>query len=82
MCSPVPNIITPNNDRQNDRFVINERTRGPWQIAIYSRWGQRLYHSADYQNDWGADAPAGVYYYLLQSAVDGRPKKGWLEVLR
>ena len=82
LCTPLPNVITPNNDQQNDRFVINERTRGPWRITIYSRWGQPLYQNTNYQGEWGNEAAAGVYFYLLQSASTGKVKKGWLEVVR
>ncbi|MBJ6109236.1 VCBS repeat-containing protein [Hymenobacter sp. BT523] len=82
LASLLPNIITPNNDRHNDLFVINEPDRGPWALTVYTRWGQRVYHSPNYQNDWGADSPGGTYFYLLQPADGGPARKGWVEVVR
>ncbi|RAK68384.1 hypothetical protein DLM85_10215 [Hymenobacter edaphi] len=77
---PVPNIITPNNDQLNDVFDV---TRGcPPRLQVFSRWGNSVYESAAYANDWGGGTlPAGVYYYRLQFA-DGRTAKGWLEIVR
>ena len=77
---PVPNIITPNGDGQNDVFEV---TRGcPPRLQVFSRWGNQVYEAATYANDWsGGTQPAGVYYYLLRFP-DGRTVKGWLEIVR
>ena len=75
----LPNIITPNGDGLNDRFVVKGLARGPWALTLYNRWGREVYATVDYGHDWGGDAPAGVYYYLLWQ---GRARyKGTLEVL-
>ncbi|MCC3159971.1 gliding motility-associated C-terminal domain-containing protein [Hymenobacter sp. 15J16-1T3B] len=76
----IPNVITPNNDQLNDVFEV---TRGcAPQLQIFSRWGNKVYESAAYANDWnGGTQPAGVYYYLLHFP-DGRTVKGWLEIVR
>ncbi|UOQ55686.1 T9SS type B sorting domain-containing protein [Hymenobacter cellulosivorans] len=81
-CFFAPNVITPNGDNRNDTFVINELSRGPWSLEIYSRWGKKVYQTNAYQNDWGRDAAPGVYYYLLRPAGSGPATKGWLEVVR
>ncbi|WP_170061818.1 SBBP repeat-containing protein [Hymenobacter chitinivorans] len=82
-CFKAPNIITPNNDNLHDTFVINELSRGPWRLEIYSRWGKKVYQTEAYQNDWGPDAAPGVYYYLLRPAAgSGEATRGWLEVVR
>ncbi|WP_460504136.1 T9SS type B sorting domain-containing protein, partial [Hymenobacter agri] len=77
----IPNIITPNRDSLNDTFRPRfscQRTS----LEVYSRWGQRVYQSDDYHNDWDArNLPDGVYYFLLRDA-DGRRQKSWLEVRR
>lgn len=79
-CLFIPNIITPNNDGRNDRFVINGLTRGPWALTLFNRWGRQVYATEAYRYDWGATAAPGVYYYLLQQ---GRTRhKGTLEVVR
>jgi gliding motility-associated-like protein len=78
----LPNIITPNGDRLNDTFFVPNLPPGLCQVRIYSRWGQEVYRSDDYQQDWAAiDQPAGVYYYLLQ-LPNQAVTKGWVEVVR
>ena len=75
-----PNIITPNGDKQNATFapVIPCAMR----LRVFSRWGQQVYESASYANDWsGEGLPAGTYYYLLDSP-SGQKIKGWLEVVK
>jgi gliding motility-associated-like protein len=77
-----PNIITPNGDGLNDKFVVPNLPPGLCQVRIYARWGQEVYRSDDYQQDWAAiDQPDGVYYYTLQ--VPNQPvTKGWVAVVR
>ncbi|WP_460622956.1 T9SS type B sorting domain-containing protein, partial [Hymenobacter tenuis] len=77
----VPNIITPNLDTKNDTFVPRFSCR-PASLRIFSRWGNKVYETDNYRNDWQADnLPAGTYYYHLKDA-DGRTAKGWLTVQR
>lgn len=80
-CLAIPTIITPNEDQRNDRFVVRGLT-GTWRLELYSRWGQPIFRTAAYQNDWGEGAAPGVYYYLLHQAGNPTTYKGWLEVVR
>jgi len=68
----VPNVITPNGDDINDKVRIKYLYLYPGSaFTIFNRWGQTVYHSDDYQNDW--DAPgleSGNYYYLLKVQDD------------
>ncbi|GAB3877755.1 hypothetical protein GCM10028824_38400 [Hymenobacter segetis] len=77
---PVPNIITPNGDSQNQTFQL-----GPGcapRLQVFSRWGQKIFESAAYHDEWNADGqPNGIYYYLA-SYPDGQQLKGWVEVRR
>ena len=81
-CVRIPNVITPNQDRKNDRFVIENLTSGDWALTLYNRWGRQVYHTRAYRHDWGPDAAAGTYYYLLRQAATNVTYKGWLEVMR
>lgn len=81
-CLRIPNVITPNNDQRNDRFVIEGLTRGDWALTLYNRWGAQVYHTSAYRHDWGRDAAPGTYYYLLRQAATNSTYKGWLEVIR
>ncbi|UOQ52311.1 gliding motility-associated C-terminal domain-containing protein [Hymenobacter cellulosivorans] len=79
-CLFIPNVITPNDDQRNDTFVIKNLTRGDWALTLFNRWGRQVYHTSAYHHDWGADAAAGVYYYLLRQG--STVYKGHLEVVR
>ncbi|MEO6883950.1 MAG: gliding motility-associated C-terminal domain-containing protein [Bacteroidia bacterium] len=77
----IPNVITPNNDGKNDYFVI-ENLPDNSELTIYNRWGNNVYQSLNYQNNWKADeVNAGTYYYLL-TLPNKEVKKGFLEVIK
>ncbi|MDB5270381.1 MAG: hypothetical protein JWP58_3421 [Hymenobacter sp.] len=77
---PVPNIITPNGDGQNQTFQFGPGC--PPRLQVFSRWGQQVFEAATYRDDWNADGqPNGIYYYLA-TYPDGQQLKGWLEVRR
>lgn len=79
----VPNVFTPNNDGRNDRFVIPHVELSPWRLAVFNRWGSRVYEAPVYRNEWdGGGLPAGVYYYELSSAVLNRRLRGWVTLVR
>ncbi|WP_210514108.1 DUF7948 domain-containing protein [Hymenobacter terricola] len=76
----VPNIITPNGDAQNQTFKLGPDCQP--RMQVFSRWGQKVFESAVYHDEWNADGqPDGVYYYLL-IYPDGHRVKGWVEVVR
>jgi gliding motility-associated-like protein len=81
LCLVIPNVITPNGDGLNDCFRINGLPAGPWALTLYNRWGQQVYQTATYQQDWGAQASPGIYYYHLRRAATGTSYKGWVEVV-
>ncbi|UOQ70086.1 gliding motility-associated C-terminal domain-containing protein [Hymenobacter cellulosilyticus] len=79
----LPNIITPNGDGLNQRFVLQNYDAQNWDIVIYNRWGRLVFQQAGYRNGWQADnQPAGVYYYQLRHKATQQVLKGWLEVVR
>jgi gliding motility-associated-like protein len=68
----IPNAFTPNGDGINDQWVIGNLAgyKNP-QVTIFNRYGQVVYSSNSYQNDWdglmnGARLPTGAYVYVLQ----------------
>lgn len=78
----VPNVITPNHDPWNQFLEIHPGPEITKSLFIYNRWGEMVYHSKDYQNDWdGANLPSGVYYYHLVGECLGT-KKGSLNIIR
>jgi gliding motility-associated-like protein len=90
ICNPpltIPNIITPNGDSQNDKFVILNAETYEIAMQIYNRWGNIIYETTNYQNDFSCNNCAdGVYFYILKakSKRDGREKeyKGSLTVIK
>ncbi|GAB3583525.1 T9SS type B sorting domain-containing protein [Hymenobacter daeguensis] len=79
----IPNIITPNNDSDNDTFVLQGLEFKGWNLQVFNRWGGLVYQQAHYDNQWGAAGQAaGVYYFLLVNATSGRQLKGWVEVVK
>lgn len=77
----LPNVITPNNDKKNDKFVIDERLQGA-EISIYNRYGKLVYQNPRYLNDWDSgNLNSGHYFY--QITLDcGDYYKGWIEVIK
>ncbi|WP_152559906.1 gliding motility-associated C-terminal domain-containing protein [Hymenobacter sp. IS2118] len=78
------NIITPNNDNQNDVLEIDNIQLYPGNtFTVFNRWGREIYRTTNYQNNWGGDAstPAGTYFYLLK-LPNGTNIKSWFEVVK
>lgn len=79
----IPNLITPNQDGRNDKFLIKGILPGSGQLSIYNRWGNLVYQTGNYQNNWPEKPiPDGIYYYFLNLPEYGKTAKGWLEVLK
>lgn len=74
------NVITPNGDGKNERFVIDNVREG-WKLEIYDRWGKLVYKNDNYNGEWGEDTSSALYYYYLTSP-EGKSCKGWIQVLR
>ena len=78
----LPNIITPNGDGLNDTFAP-ELGGCPGRLQVFSRWGQPVFDTPEYHNDWaGAGLTPGLYYYLLRTADGVGQVKGWVEIVR
>jgi len=93
----LPNVFTPNDDGDNDRFrpfdcpLFVEQVR----FRVYNRWGRLIHESDDdiYLN-WdgtdmeGNDLLPSVYYYEAEVTFNGyerqstRTLKGWVQLLR
>lgn len=74
----VPNIIIPDSPSgKNSRFLVKYRSLRSFEVWVYNRWGQELYHGTDPAEGWdgklgGSVAPTGAYYYLIRAeGTDG-----------
>jgi gliding motility-associated-like protein/uncharacterized repeat protein (TIGR01451 family) len=78
----VPQGFSPNGDGFNDKFIIQNTEGKHVALEVYNRWGNRVYRSSDYKNDWGGevteglfvgrDIPDGTYYYII--TIDRKDK--------
>lgn len=63
----IPNVITPNGDGENDKFVILGLRDRDNEVQIWDRWGKEVYKASNYQNNFGAgDLSDGVYFYWIR----------------
>ena len=66
----IPNVFTPDNDGINDFYnpiIDEELTVTNYNLSIFNRWGQRVFHSTDRNKKWEPDNDAfmGVYVWML-----------------
>ncbi len=69
----VPNAFTPNGDGNNDYFQFYGPEE-PIKLWVFNRWGQTVFYSANYKNNWdgtynGAVLPTDSYTYLIEYKV-------------
>ncbi|MDO6431419.1 gliding motility-associated C-terminal domain-containing protein [Flavitalea sp. BT771] len=87
---PVASAFTPNGDGNNDCFGIKYWGYvGDFEMAIFDRWGARVYYSKDPYQCWngtfnGQPQPAGAYvYYIRAHALCGDAvRKGTVMLIR
>jgi gliding motility-associated-like protein len=90
---PTSKGIIPNGNEDNRalRFTeLEDATKYPEsELVIINRWGQTVYKSKPYRNDWNGvnnsnqDLPAGTYYYILRLNLnDAKIKKGDVTIIR
>ncbi|MFV0506178.1 MAG: gliding motility-associated C-terminal domain-containing protein [Bacteroidales bacterium] len=91
----VGQLVTPNNDGNNDTWLIEGLERYPnHSIKVYGRWGDLVFENTNYANDWGASCntancigkgtlPAGTYFWVIDLGEEGNNEvvKGFMEVV-
>jgi gliding motility-associated-like protein len=82
----IPNTFTPNGDGKNDTFkIVGKESFDSIELLIFNRWGNEVYRSKNYQDDWdGSGLNEGTYYYVitLKKGADQTAKKGWILLKR
>lgn len=80
--------FTPNGDGNNDYFYIGNIFKYPDNILkIYNRYGQVIFTSSGYKNDWngeyqGNKVPTGTYFYILDTGTAKGKYSGSVTILR
>jgi gliding motility-associated-like protein len=71
----ISDVITPNNDGYNDKWIILRPSNVKVGVTVINRWGQVVYKSTDYKNDWngtstngflGNQLPSGTYLFIVE----------------
>ncbi|RMG87549.1 MAG: hypothetical protein D6714_02145 [Bacteroidetes bacterium] len=88
----VYDVLTPNDDGQNDVWYIEGIENYPNNtVEVYNRWGNLVWRASGYLNTWrgtntkGEKLPAGGYYYILrlnESADEQTTIGGSLTIIR
>ena len=84
----VPNTFTPNNDGINDYWdIVGLTAYQQATIDIFTRWGQKVYHSIGYDKPWDGTLnnqrlPVGVYYYVIDTKFNGLVLSGYITLIR
>lgn len=82
----IPNIFTPNNDGENDLFIVRYNGIDNLDFRVYSRYGNILYKSNAPVVVWdgitlsGQKLNPGVYYYTLSSEDREVKKTGFIHL--
>ncbi len=71
----IPDAFSPNGDEYNQTFEIVHPAEYTINLKIFNRWGNVVFESTDYRNEWdgrgtgafsGHVLPAGTYYYVAE----------------
>jgi gliding motility-associated-like protein len=69
----IPNSFSPDGDGMNDFFKVFGQDIKSFSMRVYSRWGQLLYSSNDYESGWDGTTrlndeslSSGAYFYMIQ----------------
>ena len=92
-------LISPNGDNLNEVLIFDEVNEFAHnKLTIYNRWGNIVYATEDYKNDWDGTSngraifnkqeklPAATYFYYLELGDEPNTyqklKKGWVYITR
>ena len=90
----IPQGFSPNDDGINEFFIIEgAEAFDHVSIEIFNRWGNRVYESKQYKNDWDGTSvssfvlgdkhlPAGTYFYLVNFNNGKKPLVGYVYISR
>jgi len=79
----IPNVFTPNQDEHNQSFFIKNLQENRWSLTISNRWGQQVYQSRYYNNEWdGKRLRPSVYYYYVKHRYVNIEYKGEVTILK
>ncbi|NEW84216.1 MAG: T9SS type B sorting domain-containing protein, partial [Mariniphaga sp.] len=88
----IPEGFSPNGDGVNDYFILQGAERYTIDLKVFNRWGNLVYSSKQYLNDWGGlsnagvlisnQLPVGTYFYIVKFNNGEKEKIGYLTINR
>jgi gliding motility-associated-like protein len=85
----VSNLMTPNGDGYNDRWIIQNIENYPnTNVTVINREGQIVMQNSSYDNNWdgsnkyGKTLPDGTYYYIIKFEGSDKLYKGSITILK
>jgi gliding motility-associated-like protein len=71
----IPNAFSPDGDGYNDVLMVNGNNVDEMTMAIYNRWGQKVFETNDQSIGWdgtfnGKELPPDVYGYYMRCTCD------------
>ena len=89
-CVVIPQIITPNGDLYNHKWVIRNIDLYPnAEVRIFTRWGKMIFKTKNIlANPWkgtysdGKLVPTDSYHYILYLNDGSEPRSGVISVIR
>jgi gliding motility-associated-like protein len=88
----IPSAFTPNNDGINDAFFVVGDQIKEYEIWIFDRWGETVFHTQDLEEPWignvlGADhyAANGIYNWVVRIKgfnTDAEEFRGTVQLMR
>jgi len=72
------NLLTANGDGKNDVFVI-EHLPAKSKLKIKNRWGEEIFSTDNYQNNWSPPEEFSTGFYLLE-LPNGQSCTSWIHV--
>ena len=77
----IPNVFKPNGHSKmkvNEKFTVVISSNATFEMNVYNRWGEQMYHSLDKNDGWDGNyrnspAEEGVYVYVVKAqGLDGK----------
>lgn len=93
-CLLIPTLVTPDGNNHNDVWFINGiQNFEKAEVEIYNRWGNQIFYSSPYNNDWDGSVnrgttidnegrvPVGTYFYVIRlNDEENNTYEGYVEV--
>ena len=80
----IPDAFTPNGNHKNDIFMAKGNDVKSFEMYIFDRWGQQLFHSTDINKGWDGSKGGGTiceedtYVYLINAYDNKNHKHSYL----